>query len=94
MEATVKSTTLAPFIRYYVFASNDKFAFYAEASAGVGFSKRKAYNSDEDVKGSSFNARISPGFSYFFNEKWALDLQLNGISYWTQRPQYGFGCRR
>jgi outer membrane protein len=85
-EATSSETILAPFVRYYVFTPNEKFAFYAEASVGIGFSRTDPYYSDEDIKGKSFNTRLSPGFSYFFNEKWALDLQLSGIAYSSNDP--------
>jgi outer membrane protein W len=91
-DITFNTTIISPFARYYVFTPNEKFAFYAEASAGIGFSTQdnNYYNSadptDEDIKSKSFNARILPGFCYFFNEKWALDLQLNGISYSSNDP--------
>jgi outer membrane protein len=82
-----KTTTLffEPFGRYYMFTSNDKFAFYAEAGLGFGSQKFEPDGGDE-VKGSIFRFRISPGFSYFFNEKWALDMELSGISYTSVNP--------
>lgn len=82
VEDKYNSISLLPFVRYYIFTPNEKFAFYAEAKAGIGFTKIDNEGFDE-VKGRSFTARLSPGFSYFFNEKWALDLTLNGISYWS-----------
>jgi outer membrane protein len=75
----------APFVRYYKFTTNEKFAFYAEASVGYGFTKTKADGGD-DYNGNVFRTRLSPGFSYFFNEKWALDLELSGISYTSSNP--------
>jgi outer membrane protein W len=80
-EVKIASTTLAPFVRYYIFTPNEKFAFYADAGVGIGVSKIRNTNVDEDVKSSTFTAHLSPGFSYFFNEKWSLDLQLSGIAY-------------
>lgn len=75
------STTLSPFVRYYIFTPNEKFAFYVQAMAGVGFLKNDVVDSPDPVKGRAISAQLSPGFSYFFTEKWVLDLQLNGISY-------------
>jgi hypothetical protein len=85
-ETELNTTILSPFARYYIFTSNEKFAFYAEAMVGIGFSKTDPSYSDEDINGKNFNARLSPGFSYFFTEKWVLDLQLSGISYVSNDP--------
>jgi outer membrane protein W len=82
-ENKYNSTSLLPFVRYYIFTPNEKFAFYAEALAGIGFTTTDNEGFDEKIKGRSFTAQLSPGFSYFFNEKWALDLALSGISYWS-----------
>lgn len=76
---------VGPFARYYKFTSNDKFAFFAQAGFNVGSIKDEPDGADE-TKGSAFNLYISPGFSYFFNEHWALDLQLAGISYTSLDP--------
>lgn len=82
-----KTTTfvVGPFARYYKFTSNDKFAFYGQA--GFDFGSRK-YEPDggNEVKSSAFDFYISPGFSYFFNEHWAIDLQLQGIRYESYDP--------
>ncbi|MBT1708519.1 outer membrane beta-barrel protein [Fulvivirgaceae bacterium PWU5] len=74
-----------PFARYYMFTSNDKFAFYAEGALGFGSTKVEP-DGDDEQKSSMFRFRVSPGFSYFFNEKWALDFQLSGISYTSENP--------
>jgi hypothetical protein len=78
-ESKYHGTTIAPFVRYYMFTPNEKFAFYADAAVGVGSSKYEGYPTN--FKNKTFTTRLSPGFSFFFNEKWALDLQLSGISY-------------
>lgn len=82
-----KTTTLlvGPFVRYYKFTSNDKFAFYGQAGFGIGSRKIEPDGANE-TKQSAFNVYISPGFSYFFNEHWAIDLQLQGITYSTFDP--------
>ncbi|MBT1708520.1 outer membrane beta-barrel protein [Fulvivirgaceae bacterium PWU5] len=82
-ESKYYSTSLLPFVRYYIFTPNEKFAFYAEARTGIGFTRTDYEAVDEKIKGRYFSAQLAPGFSYFFNEKWALDLQLGGISYYS-----------
>ena len=74
-----------PFARYYMYTSNDKFAFYAQGGLRFGSEKEELDGADE-VKGSTFQFYVSPGFSYFFNEKWALELQLRGIRYASEDP--------
>jgi hypothetical protein len=79
------SFLVGPFARYYKFTSNEKFAFYGQTGFMFGSLKDEPDGADE-TKGSLFNFYISPGFSYFFNEKWALDLRLQGISYTSYDP--------
>lgn len=76
---------IGPFARYYKYTSNEKFAFYGEVGFLFGSTKNEPDGQDE-IKGSLFNFYISPGFAYFFNEKWALDLRLQGISYSSEDP--------
>lgn len=77
--------SFGPFARYYMFTSNDKFAFYGQGGLRFGSTKIEPDGADE-IKGGTFQFYISPGFAYFFNEKWALDLQLDGISYYSEDP--------
>ncbi|NBW37398.1 MAG: porin family protein [Cytophagia bacterium] len=74
-----------PFVRYYKFIADDKFAFTADAGFGLGSGKYDSQLSGER-KTSSFNVYVSPGFAYFFSPKWSLDFQLQGISYSTNDP--------
>jgi outer membrane protein len=74
-------TSITPFARYYIVTPNDKFAFYAQALVGIGFTKADYYNLEDDIKGENYQAQLSPGFTYFFNDAWALDLMLEGLSY-------------
>jgi outer membrane protein len=85
-ESKYTETTFSPFVRYYIFTPNEKFAFYAQARAGVGFNKTEYEDNDAERKGRSFTAQVSPGFSYFLTDKWALDLQLAGITYSSIDP--------
>jgi outer membrane protein len=84
-ESKTNSFAVGPFARYYMFTSNDKFAFTGEAGLLFG-SRKNTPTTGNEVKGSSVYFYISPGFTYFFNEKWGLDFQLQGISYSTTDP--------
>jgi outer membrane protein len=85
--AETKSSEFAvgPFARYYMFTSNDKFAFTGEAGLLFGSDKFTPTSGNEQ-KGSSMNFYISPGFTYFLSEKWGLDFQLQGISFTSTDP--------
>jgi outer membrane protein len=87
-ERTITSINLGPFVRYYVPTSGDKFFFMAEGGINLGRSKTEFLNPPFTSKGetSTFNFYISPGFSYFFSDKWSLDFQLAGISYTSFDP--------
>lgn len=67
-----------PFVRYYKFTSNDKFAFYGQASLLFESGKQDATPGGE-VKTGATTFAVSPGFAYFFNEHWAVELQLAGF---------------
>ncbi len=82
---TTNQTVVGPFARYYKFTSNDRFAFTGEVGFLFGGNKYKP-DIGNDTKGSSFNFYIAPGFTYYLNEKWGLDLQLRGITYTKNDP--------
>lgn len=77
--------SFGPFVRYYKFIADDKFAFIG--TAGVNFGSGK-YDPDagNETKTSSMNVYVSPGFAYFFSPKWSLDFQLQGISFNSSDP--------
>lgn len=77
--------SFGPFARYYKFTSNDKFAFYGQASLTLASSKRDETPGDE-LKSGSTTFAISPGFSYFFNEHWALDFNIRGFEIKSSDP--------
>lgn len=72
---------VGPFARFYKFTSNENFAFYAEGGINIGSS-----TSTGDIRSSSTAIYVRPGFAYFFNEKWALDMTLAGIAYQSNDP--------
>jgi outer membrane protein len=79
------SFLVGPFARYYIFTSNEKFAFFGEVGTLFGSFKDKPDGQDE-TKAGTFNLYVSPGFSYFFNEHWGLDLAFQGISFSSFDP--------
>jgi len=74
-----------PFARYYIFTSNEQFAFFGEAGTLFGSYKNKPDGQNE-TKSTAFNIYLSPGFSYFMNEHWAVDLAFQGISFSSFDP--------
>lgn len=79
------SIGFAPYARFYKFLVEDKLAIYGQG--GIGFASGK-YDPDggNESNSGSFGVYVRPGFSYFFNQKWALDFQLAGISYTSYDP--------
>lgn len=75
---------VGPFARYYVFTSNERFAFMAEAALLFGSDKQESGGFEQ--KGSSTTFYLSPGFTYFLTDRWGLDLQLQGISFYSSDP--------
>jgi outer membrane protein len=82
---TLSETAFGPYFKYYMFTSNEKFAFTLNASLLFGVTKQKPEEGD-DLKGSSLEFAISPGFTYFFTDKIGLDFELQGIGFRTEDP--------
>jgi hypothetical protein len=82
-----KQTVLSfgPFVKYYKFIADDKFAFTANAGFNIGSGKYDP-NVGNETKTGSFNVYVSPGFAYFFSPKWSLDFGLQGIAFNTSDP--------
>jgi outer membrane protein len=79
------SLGFGPFIRYYKFTSNEQFAFFGDASILIGGGKQENGQNDPNKTG-FFRFAISPGFTYFFNPHWALELSVAGISFQAVDP--------
>lgn len=78
--------SFGPFARYYKFTSNDKFAFFGQASLTLSSTKTETTPPGNEVKNGSTTFAISPGFAYFFNEHWALDFSITGLSIRSNDP--------
>ena len=77
---TVESSFgLGPFARYYLFTSNDRFAFFGQAQ--LVFSTNKTDPpAGNVVKGNEISFALSPGAAFFFNEHWALEFSIRGFA--------------
>lgn len=82
---TVNETAFGPYFKYYMFTSNEKFAFTLNASLLFGFTKTSPDEGD-DLKGKSLQFTVSPGFTYFFTDKIGLDFELQGIGFRSEDP--------
>lgn len=67
-----------PFARLYKFTSSEQFAFFANASFNFGANRVDNGNNINKVNTVTF--AVSPGFAYFFNEHWAAELAISGLS--------------
>lgn len=82
---TYNQFLVGPFIRYYKFTSNERFAFTGESGFGFGSNTNKS-STGNDTKGGSLSFYLSPGFSYFLTECWGLELQFRGLTYTRTDP--------
>ncbi|MDJ1479923.1 outer membrane beta-barrel protein [Cytophagaceae bacterium YF14B1] len=73
---------VAPFARYYIPTSGDKFSFFAQGSLAFGVGKEKFKNNSNTSTGEKINTTdfaISPGFVYFPSSHWGVELTLRGF---------------
>jgi outer membrane protein len=75
---------LTPFVRYYKFTSNDRFAFFGQGTLGFGTYRNE--NGTSVSKGTTMSFSVAPGFSYFFNTHWAMDMSLSGLGISSSNP--------
>ncbi|MEO5979466.1 MAG: outer membrane beta-barrel protein [Chryseolinea sp.] len=76
---------IGPFARYYIFTSNEKFAFFGDARFGFNAYKHKP-ESGNDSKGSVAAFSVSPGFVFFPTKHWGVELSLSLLSITSQDP--------
>lgn len=76
---------IGPFARYYIFTSNEQFAFFGDARFGFSASKYKP-ETGNDTKGSAVTFAVSPGFVFFPTKRWGIELSLSLLSITSQDP--------
>lgn len=76
---------IAPAARYYVFTPNDRFAFFGHAQLSFASGKTE-YNPGTETKTSTISFAIRPGFSWFFNDHWAVEFSTPLLSYNVHDP--------
>jgi outer membrane protein len=83
---TVRTTFGAgPLARYYKFTSNDRFAFFGQGQFLFNTGKEDITPGGENKIG-SISFSLSPGFSYFFTDHWAVDLLISGFVFSSYDP--------
>lgn len=76
---------LGPFARYYIFTSNESFAFFGQAQ--LSFETGKVDPPVGNVRRSSeISFALSPGAAFFFNEHWAVEFALRGFVFTSGDP--------
>jgi outer membrane protein len=87
-EVDVNGLSVGAFIRYYKFTSSESFAFFAQGSFTYLTVESEYSNAGDSQKidGSGLDLAISPGFAYFFNDKWSAELLFRGIAYSSVKP--------
>ena len=78
-----ETTSIGPFVRHYSRLGSDNFYFISQGGVQIGSVK---YESSPSV--SITRIYFSPGFGYFFNESWSLDIMLSGINYTLVEDSY------
>ncbi|MCC5916358.1 MAG: outer membrane beta-barrel protein [Cryomorphaceae bacterium] len=83
---TASMFMLNPFARYYI-SYSDRFAFFTQMDLGLGFGGIKDeeridnVTTTEEQSLSTFIIGLSPGFTYFLNDKIALDMRVGFIGF-------------
>ncbi|HYF67041.1 MAG TPA: outer membrane beta-barrel protein [Ohtaekwangia sp.] len=87
-EVTSSAIGIGPFVRLYKASSNENFAFFAQGSISYIFGDQKeTFDGDSDkTKFNGLDVAISPGFAYFFNERWSAEFLFRGIAYTSLTP--------
>ena len=79
---TTNAFSITPFVRFYKFTAEEKFAFFLHG--GVGYSTQTGQNGVVSIN-------VRPGFAYFFTPHWGLDFLLPGLTYSNGNNTTDFG---
>lgn len=83
---TVTSTfAVGPFVRYYIFTANDRFAFFGQAGLTFG-SGRTDPPAGAVTKNTFISFSVAPGAAYFFTDHWAMELSILGLAISSSDP--------
>ena len=85
LHSKTNSFGIGPFARYYIFTSNEKFAFMADGRFGFSATKYKP-ETGNDTKGSTVNFSVSPGFTFFPTQRWGFEFTLGLLSISSRDP--------
>lgn len=87
-EIESSAISVGPFVRFYKVSSNDNFAFFAQGALSfVSGNVKQSYDGDsEKTEFKGVDVAISPGFAYFFSERWSAELSFRGIAYTSLTP--------
>lgn len=77
-----------PVARYYLEVANSSLTFFGQAGIFLGFgaTMTEVGPISNETTRTSFSIGLTPGMAYFFNEHWAAELYLGGISYSSSDP--------
>lgn len=79
--------SVGPFVRYYKQTSNENFSFFVQGAVMFAFgTDNPAGDVAPDVKSTSIDIAVSPGFAYFFNAHWSAELSFRGIGVMLADP--------
>lgn len=84
------TTNIGPFIRYYVDIT-EKFKFFGQFNASVGFGKAENIitNITPSInKSTAYSANITPSFAFFPTKKIAVELGFGLLSYFNSTSKY------
>jgi len=79
------SFAVGPFAQYYMHVGEGQFSFLVEGGFLYGVDKDKPA-AGGTLTGNSLTVYVSPGFTYFFAKRWALDFKLRGIAFNSSDP--------
>lgn len=76
---------LGPFVRYYIFTSNEQFGFFGQAQLAFSTGKTDPDNGNFS-RNNAVSFSLSPGAAFFFNEHWALEFSIRGFVFTSVDP--------
>ena len=94
-ETTSSVFVISPFVTYFVATAGDKFFFTPQFRAGFNLGNQKiretygTFDQTVTAKTQNIDIAVSPGFTYFPSDNWALDFRIRGLYYNMNNPEGG-----